>query len=124
MADIDALGDALGASPSNESDSGDNEGGGNGNGNGDNEGNGEPTGSISDQIRAALDKAESSFKRADAAQRNGDSVEWARLMVQGQKYVEQAVKLSKQLPTDDSSAKPGASESPSSTESDSSSPSS
>ncbi len=45
------------------------------------------------QIRALLRRAEAKFAQADAAQANGDTVRWARLMEEGRALIEEAVNL-------------------------------
>lgn len=45
------------------------------------------------QIRDLLRQAEEAFGQADEAQRDGDSVEWARLMEKGRRLIEEAVAL-------------------------------
>ncbi|MCF6379891.1 UPF0182 family protein [Nocardioides KLBMP 9356] len=45
------------------------------------------------QIRDLLQQAEDKFTQADAAQREGNSVKWARLMEEGRALIEEAVKL-------------------------------
>ncbi len=52
-----------------------------------------PAGTVDDQIRALLAKAEDKFAAADRAQSNGNSVGWARLMEQGRDLITQAVQL-------------------------------
>ena len=49
----------------------------------------EPGGEAS--VSELLQQAEDKFAQADEAQRQGDTVRWARLMEQGRKLVEQAV---------------------------------
>lgn len=64
---------------------------------------------VAQQITAKLLAAEEAFQQADQAQRDGNTVEWARLMERGRTLVEEAVELSRQ-----SAAKPSASPSPAS----------
>ncbi len=45
------------------------------------------------QIRDLLQQAEDKFTQADEAQRNGNSVKWARLMEEGRRLIEDAVRL-------------------------------
>ena len=45
------------------------------------------------QIRDLLQQAEEKFSQADEAQRNGNSVKWARLMEEGRQLIEEAVQL-------------------------------
>jgi uncharacterized membrane protein (UPF0182 family) len=45
------------------------------------------------QIRDLLQQAEEKFTQADEAQRNGNSVKWARLMEEGRQLIEEAVQL-------------------------------
>ena len=45
------------------------------------------------QIRDLLQQAEDKFNEADEAQRNGNSVKWARLMEEGRELIEEAVRL-------------------------------
>ncbi|CAM3540084.1 UPF0182 family membrane protein [Nocardioides zeicaulis] len=52
-----------------------------------------PTGGTQAQIRQLLQQAEAKFNQADAAQRAGDTVKWARLMEEGRALIEQAVRL-------------------------------
>lgn len=54
----------------------------------------EPTGSVDDQIRALLARAEAKFSAADQAQANGNTVGWARLMEQGRDLITRAIQLS------------------------------
>lgn len=54
----------------------------------------EPSGSVDDQIRALLARAEAKFSAADQAQANGNTVGWARLMEQGRDLITQAIQLS------------------------------
>jgi uncharacterized membrane protein (UPF0182 family) len=82
-----ALADALGVSPDDQQAPPD------GNGNGDGNDNGQPTGSIDEQIRSLLDQAQEAFDAADAAQANGDTVEWAQKLDEGRALVEQAIEL-------------------------------
>lgn len=104
---FEALGDALGASDVTE-EPGTEE-----------PGTEEPGGGevpIPDQIRDLLIDAQAKFNAADEAQREGDTVEWATLMEEGKKLVNEAVELSGQLPenqteTPDSSETPEPSES-------------
>ena len=56
----------------------------------------EPSGTVDDQIRSLLARAEDKFEAADRAQQNGNSVGWARLMEQGRDLIEQAVELAGQ----------------------------
>jgi len=56
----------------------------------------EPSGTVDDQIRLLLARAEDKFEAADRAQSNGNSVGWARLMEQGRDLIAQAVELSGQ----------------------------
>ena len=56
----------------------------------------EPTGTVDDQIRSLLSRAEDKFEAADRAQSNGDTVRWARLMEEGRDLIAQAVELSGQ----------------------------
>ncbi len=56
----------------------------------------DPQLSINDRIENALRAADSAFDRADAALRNGDSVEWARLVDVAQGHLARAVKLADQ----------------------------
>jgi uncharacterized membrane protein (UPF0182 family) len=55
-----------------------------------------PSGTVDDQIRQLLARAEDKFEAADRAQSNGNSVGWARLMEQGRDLIAQAVELSGQ----------------------------
>jgi uncharacterized membrane protein (UPF0182 family) len=56
----------------------------------------EPPGTVDDQIRSLLARAEEKFEAADRAQQNGNSVGWARLMEQGRDLIEQAFELAGQ----------------------------
>ena len=55
-----------------------------------------PSGTVDDQIRDLLARAEDKFAAADRAQSNGDTVGWARLMEEGRDLITQAVELSGQ----------------------------
>ncbi|HEU5037725.1 MAG TPA: UPF0182 family protein [Nocardioides sp.] len=96
-----ALADALDSSlpPSTGGGGGDGNGGGNGGGE-------EPTGSLVSRIRTLLDRAQSHFDAADAAQAQGDTVTWAREMEDGKELVKQAFDLSSQLPKGEPSGQP------------------
>jgi hypothetical protein len=56
-------------------------------------GEGESTGSVQEQIRDLLDAADQAFADADEAQRNGDLVEWARLMEEARSLIDEAIGL-------------------------------
>ena len=60
-----------------------------------------------------LNAADSAFRQADAAQKDGDTVKWATLMEKGRVLVEQAVALSRKLPADPPADTPSESASPS-----------
>lgn len=53
----------------------------------------EPTGTIDEQIARALRAADQAFKDAEAAQRDGDTVEWAEKLEEAQNSIERAVEL-------------------------------
>lgn len=112
-----ALGDALLSSggdtggDTGTGDTGDGNGNGNGNGNGGNNGGGQASGTIAEQIRNQLNLAETAFEEAEQAQRNGNSVKWAKLNQEGREHVRRALALYDKLPD------AGSSESPSPTES-------
>lgn len=89
----EALGDALGASPFTP---GTEEPGGEDPGT-EEPGDGEQI-PVPDQIRDLLLEAQAAFNDADEAQREGDTVEWARLMEEGKAKVAEAVRLSGTLP--------------------------
>jgi uncharacterized membrane protein (UPF0182 family) len=55
-----------------------------------------PSGTVDDQIRDLLTRAEEKFAAADRAQSNGNTVGWARLMEEGRDLITQAVELSGQ----------------------------
>ena len=57
---------------------------------------GKPSGSIENQIAAALRAADDAFKKAAEAQRDNDTAEWARQLDIAQAQVEKAVKLANQ----------------------------
>ena len=57
-------------------------------------GSGEQPQGTQAQIRDLLQQAEQKFSDADEAQRNGDTVRWARLMEEGRELIEEAVELS------------------------------
>jgi uncharacterized membrane protein (UPF0182 family) len=103
----EALGDALGASPIEEPGT-------------EEPGTEEPKPGeevpIPDQIRDLLIQAQAAFDDADQAQRDGDTVEWARLMEQGKDLVNRAVDLSGRLP-ENQAGSPSQSGSPSASES-------
>ncbi|GAA1130964.1 UPF0182 family protein [Nocardioides aquiterrae] len=86
-------------------------------------GQGEPSGPIADQIRALLAQAQRHFDAADAAQRQGDTVTWARQMELGKELVQQAFELSSQLPKSQQPGSGQGSEQPSPSASPSASPS-
>jgi uncharacterized membrane protein (UPF0182 family) len=77
------------------------------------DGKGEPQGSLTDQIRLKLNAADQAFRDADAAQRNGNTVKWARLTEKARVLISQAVALSRQLPADKPSDTPSETASPS-----------
>lgn len=92
----DALADALGATGPIDETPGSGSGDGDGDGKGD-KGEDEILGTIAEQIKAELARAETAFGEADEAQRNGNTVRWARLMEQGREHVEKAIELSAEL---------------------------
>lgn len=104
-----ALADALGVEI-DEPDPNDN--GNNGNGNGNNNGNngGEDL-TLDERIVNALRAADSAFDRADAAQRNGDTEEWALWLERAQDHLARAVELADERdaeaePTDEATEEP------------------
>ena len=101
---VDGVGSGTGEEPGGDTGGGD-DGGGDGNGGG--------QGSLTDQIRVKLNAADQAFRDADEAQRNGNTVKWARLMEKGRVLISQAVSLSRQLPADNSSDSPSETASPS-----------
>ena len=113
----EALSDALTGSTST--------GGDNGDGQGDN-GGGQATGPIRDQITEKLRQAEEAFSNADAAQRNGNTVKWAKELERGKQLVADALQLSDRLPDSEGasgSRTPGDAETPSDAATPSSDPS-
>jgi uncharacterized membrane protein (UPF0182 family) len=120
-----ALADAIGVDgvgSGSGGDTGGDDGGDTGGNTGGDDGKGGGQGSLTDQIRLKLNAADQAFRDADAAQRNGNTVKWARLTEKARVLISQAVALSRQLPADKASDAPsetaspsaGASESPSS----------
>lgn len=63
---------------------------------GNGEGEPEPSGTLEDQIAEALRDADEAFKAAEAAQREGDTVEWAEKIDDAQEAIENAVRLADQ----------------------------
>ncbi|GAA4735856.1 UPF0182 family protein [Nocardioides endophyticus] len=116
-----ALADAIGVDDVG-SGTGEDPGAGTGSDDGGDDGKGDGQGSLTDQIRLKLNAADQAFRDADEAQRNGNTVKWARLMEKARVLISQAVSLSRQLPADNTSDAPSegarpsadASESPSS----------
>jgi hypothetical protein len=54
----------------------------------------QPQGDVDSQIRSLLAQAEEKFNQADAAQRDGDTVRWARLTEEARDLIAEAVRLS------------------------------
>ena len=54
-----------------------------------------PSGTTQAQIRDLLRQAETKFAEADAAQAAGNTVKWARLMVEVRQLIEEAVELAR-----------------------------
>jgi uncharacterized membrane protein (UPF0182 family) len=54
----------------------------------------QPQGDVNSQIRSLLAQAEEKFNQADAAQRDGDTVRWARLTEKARDLIAEAVRLS------------------------------
>ena len=57
-----------------------------------------PRGSLDDRIADLLDQADQIFRDAEAAQAEGDTVKWARLMEKGKDLVSDALTLANQRP--------------------------
>ncbi|PVG83510.1 UPF0182 family protein [Nocardioides gansuensis] len=57
------------------------------------EGEEQPTGNVNAQVRELLREADQLFTRADQAQRQGDTVRWARLMEQARSLIDEAITL-------------------------------
>ena len=96
----DALSMALVGRPADNtgSDSGGDQGDQGGQGGQGDQGDQGDQGTISQQIRSKLAAAEDAFQQADAAQRAGETVKWARLMEKGRSLVEEAIRLAQALP--------------------------
>jgi uncharacterized protein len=70
-------------------------------------GEGEPTGTVQDQIRDLLDQADQAFADADEAQRDGDLVEWARLIEQARSLIDEAIGLASETAAEGSGSEGG-----------------
>ncbi|MBB6629121.1 UPF0182 family protein [Nocardioides sp. KIGAM211] len=79
---------------------GDGTGNGNGNGNGNGDGNGQPTGTVQEQIRDALAKADAAFARANTALDDGDLGTYQDEIAKAQKLVNKAFALADQAKGD------------------------
>ena len=67
-----------------------------GNGDGKGDGKGEPTGTIAEQIRSALSKADASFAAANKALEKKDFAEYGKQIERAQRFVNQALSLAAQ----------------------------
>jgi len=84
-----AIADLLGAAPSQEPDTSTNN----------------PSGTLSAEVRRLLAEAQAAFQAADRAQRDNDTVEWARQIAIGRAKLSAALEAASQPPPDD--GKPG-----------------